>query len=66
VDFGAKIAAEAAGLSFRGLIWDRVDLLAKESSIESEPLRALISALLECLKEGRPPGISLDCRVAND
>jgi putative molybdopterin biosynthesis protein len=58
VGFGSRIAAEAAGLSFRGLTWDRVDLLAKESITKSEPLQALISALSECLNEGFPPGIS--------
>jgi putative molybdopterin biosynthesis protein len=65
VGFGARIAATAAGLFFRGLIWKRVALLAKDSSIESEPLRALISRLRESLKEGLGPGISLDCREDN-
>jgi putative molybdopterin biosynthesis protein len=56
--FGSRIAAEEAGLYFRRLTWDRVDLLARESCTELEPLQALISALSECLKEGLAPGIS--------
>jgi putative molybdopterin biosynthesis protein len=62
VGFGARIAAEAAGLFFRGVIWDRVALLARDSSIGSEPLQMLISALRDRLKKGLGPGISLDCR----
>jgi putative molybdopterin biosynthesis protein len=58
VGFGSRMAAEAAGLSFRGLTWERVDLLARESSRGLEPLQALISALSEGLKRGLYPGIS--------
>jgi putative molybdopterin biosynthesis protein len=61
VGFGAKAAAEAAGLFFRGLIWERIDLLAREEGRKSEPLLALISALRQEIKRsGASLGISLD------
>jgi putative molybdopterin biosynthesis protein len=65
VGFGAKAAAEAAGLFFRGLIWERIDLLARERKLKSEPLRALISALQQEIKRGGTSlGISLSSTSA--
>jgi putative molybdopterin biosynthesis protein len=59
--FGARISAEAAGLSFKGLFWERVALLARESSIGSGPLQMLISILHGEIKRRMIyPGISLD------
>jgi molybdate-binding protein len=59
--FGARVAAENAGLGFKKLTSDRIDFLMAVSSLEKEGMRALITALKTwSLKHGLPAGISID------
>lgn len=64
--FGARVAAESAGLGFRKLTSDRIDFLMAVSSLEKEGMRALITALRTwSLKHELPAGISIDADVGS-
>lgn len=64
--FGARLAAERAGLGFKKLTSDRVNFLTTVSSLGKEGIQVLISALKTwTLKHGLPPGISLDVNAGS-
>jgi molybdate-binding protein len=62
--FGARMAAESAGLCFRKSVEERMDFLVARSSLKNDGLEMFIFALKsEDLWQNLPPGISMDKKV---
>jgi putative molybdopterin biosynthesis protein len=59
--FGARIAAEKAGLYFRKIVSDRIDFLVAKSGLEDESIETFVSALMsKDLMRNLPAGILMD------